>query len=161
MKKHIVILGICVLLVMMPATISISIPNEKQELTTNEYIDEPAQTIDDPPGWANGNFSGVWGLDIWGETHIPLGWIYGYYKNQVKFGYFYAAFADFWGENNTNYLQGLLIGPYMLGALGQNESANETVFVGLGGYNETNFHWRIMGWEGPTFFMHGTYTRFD
>lgn len=49
----------------------------------------------------------------------------------------------------------------MFASIGENEYANETLFVGIGRYNETNYHWRLMGEEGPTFFVNGAYTKFQ
>lgn len=119
------------------------------------------QRADEPPSWANGNFTGVWGFDIWGEWHVPVGWMFGYYNRNPNFGYFYAAFGDFGHENISWFIQGYFFGPFMFGSLGENESANTTIFVGIGRYNETNYHWRLMGETGPTFFMDGEYTKFD
>jgi len=163
MKKIFAILAICMLLISMPVAMSMSktIPQPKINKKVEPQSIPTTAPKEEPPDWANGNFSGVWGIDIWGEAQIPLGWMYGYYKRNVHFGYFYAAFAEFWEEEDYNYLQGFLIGPYMLGMLGENESANETAFVGIGGYDETNFYWRVMGLEGPTFFMYGEYTKFE
>jgi|GEM_PF-3057429 len=119
------------------------------------------QRADEPPSWANGNFTGVWGFDIWGQVQIPLGWMFGYYKRNPNVGYFYAAFGYFGQENLSWYIQGYFFGPFMFGSLGENQSANTTLFVGIGRYNETNYHWRLMGETGPTFFMNGEYTKFD
>ncbi|MBN1861749.1 MAG: hypothetical protein JW840_09850 [Candidatus Thermoplasmatota archaeon] len=116
---------------------------------------------DAPPKWANGNFSGIWGFDIWGEVQIPIGWMLGYYNHNTKFGYFYAAFGYFGYENFSWFIQGYFFGPFMFGSIGENESANTTLFVGIGRYNTTHYHWRIMGESGPTFFMEGQYTKFD
>lgn len=163
MKKLVAILGICILLIGMPAamSVSISIPQKKLISRENPELAPTTSPTEDPPNWANGNFSGVWGIDIWGEARIPLGWIYGYYRRTVRFGYFYAAFANFGDENDTNFIKGLIVGPFMFGSLGSETSANETIFVGLGGYNETHFYWRIMGRTGPTFFMYGEYSKFE
>jgi hypothetical protein len=121
----------------------------------------PPARADEPPNWANGNFTGVWGFDIWGEFHIPVGWMFGYYNHNPKFGYFYAAFGYFGHENISWFIQGYFFGPFMFGSLGENESANTTLFVGIGRYNETDYHWRLMGETGPTFFIDGQYTKFD
>ncbi len=116
---------------------------------------------DSPPSWANGNFSGVWGLDIWGEYHIPLGWMFGYYKLGVNIGYFAAGF-NFFGEPDLSwFIQGYIFGIFMFGSMDANEYTSQTFFVGIGNCNETNYHWRVIGEEGPTFFMHGKYTIFD
>ena len=170
MKKLVLAICIGLMFVIMPAVSAYSSPiwilskpkiqHLEQEINNLGETGGP-YTLEDPPEWANGNFSGVWGIDIWGEAQIPLGWLYGYYRRQENFGYFYAAFADFWEENDTNFMQGLLVGPFMFGSLGYNESANDTLFVGLGGYNTTHFYWRVMGQTGPTFFMYGEHTRFE
>lgn len=168
MKKLFLIITISLLLVIMPISSAntinkINIEKENHKLITKEQIniELATPTEDEPPKWANGNFTGLWGFDIFGQTHIPLGWMFGYYKRSPKFGYFYAAFESFWGENDTWYIQGWFFGPFMFGSLGENEYANQSVFAGLGGYNETHYHWRLMGEEGPTCFMHGEYTKFE
>ena len=73
MKKICVILGICILLVGMPVAMPLKISAPQHRIGTQENtITHPKQTpVEDPPDWANGNFSGVWGTDIWGETQIP------------------------------------------------------------------------------------------
>lgn len=167
MKKLIIVIGVCFLLLAMPATIAISTPNLKlakrsSSIFTRVNFDKEknGSPEDDPPGWANGNFSGLWGLDIWGQWHIPVGWTYGYYKRTPEFGYFYAGFGNFAQENASWYIQGYFFGPFMFGSMGENEYANETLFVGIGGINETDYHWRMMGKVGPTFYVEGTYTKF-
>jgi len=167
MKKLIIVIGVCFLLGAMPATIAISAPNLKlanrgSSILTRvkSDIEKNVSPEDDPPGWANGNFSGLWGLDIWGEWHIPVGWMFGYYKRTPKYGYFYGGFADFGQKNASWYIQGFFFGPFMFGSMGENEYANETIFVGIGRINETDYHWRLMGEAGPTFFVKGTYTKF-
>ena len=170
MKKILLLLSICTMLIGFPIATAIQTPiatNLQSRQKTNQlafqtkFIDDQPRTTDDPPSWANGNFSGVWGLDIWGEVQIPIGWMFGYYKFATNLGYFYAGFADFGQENVSWFIQGYFFGPFMFGSLGENESANETIFVGIGRYNETNYTWRVMGETGPTFFMKGVYTKFN
>lgn len=86
--------------------------------------------------------------------------MFGYYKITLKLGYFYAGFTNFGQQNISWYIKGYFFGPFMFGSIGENEYANETLFVGIGRYNESDYHWRIMGEVGPTFFMEGTYTKF-
>jgi hypothetical protein len=170
MKNKILILGISLLIIGMPLAAGMHTPTLKslktegntviKEIVPNKTISN-SPTVDEPPSWANGNFSGVWGIDIWGEYQIPIGWMFGYYKHNTNFGYFYAAFANFGYENVSWYIQGYFFGPFMFGSLGENQSANTTLFVGIGRYNETSYYWRIMGETGPTFFMNGDYTKFD
>jgi len=162
MYKKIVTIGLCLLLIGMPAVLGANQPMLRTHRVV-ENDDHPQQTpipVEDPPEWANGNFSGVWGIDIWGEAQIPLGWLYGYYK-RMNFGIFYGAFNEFGEEQDNFFLQGIFVGPFMFGTLGNDTGANDTLFVGLGGYDETNFYWRIMGQTGPTFFMYGNYSKFE
>jgi len=170
MKKILCTILIAILIIGMPLAIAQSnlVKTNSKTLTKSMENDTVADTktthpqrADEPPSWANGNFTGLWGFDIWGEVHIPLGWMFGYYKRNPNIGYFYAAFGEFNHENVSWYIQGYFFGPFMFGSLGENESANTTLFVGIGRYNETNYHWRIMGETGPTFFMNGEYTKFD
>jgi hypothetical protein len=168
MKKSLLIIGICILLIGMPAIAAVSdsstiVRNNRANILKIINKEDMSTTpiTDDPPEWANGNFSGLWGLDIWGEWYIPIGWMLGYYKRTPKLGYFHAGFASFWEENISWYIQGYFFGPFMFGSIGENEYANETIFVGIGRYNETNYHWRLMGEVGPTFFIRGTYTKFE
>jgi hypothetical protein len=167
--KVLICLGICFLLLGIP--IAIAAPNSI-ETTLNSMSNHVTQRLfdrertiieptNDPPAWANGNFSGVWGFSIWGEWEIPVGWTYGYYKRNPTLGYFYAKFGNFEEENTSWFIQGYFIGPFMFGSIGENESANETLFVGIGRINETDYHWRMMGEVGPTFFVEGTYTKFE
>jgi hypothetical protein len=170
MKNKIFIVGISLLIIGMPLAAGLITPTMtssklegnalKKQIVTNKYTDRPMRS-DEPPSWANGNFSGVWGIDIWGEYQIPVGWMLGYYRHNIKYGYFYAGFANFGYENVSWYIQGYFFGPFMFGSLGENQSANTTLFVGIGRYNETGYHWRVMGETGPTFFMNGDYTKFD
>lgn len=167
MKKLLVAIGIWVILALMPATLSISTPTLKiAERSINLFtkekseIEKIASPADDPPNWANGEFLGEWGLDIWGEWQIPAGWMFGYYKISTKLGYFYAGFAEFGEPNATWFIKGYFFGPFMIGSIGVNEYANDTLFVGIGRYNETDYHWRIMGEVGPTFFVDGTYEKY-
>ncbi|HUT00766.1 MAG TPA: hypothetical protein VMY59_10650 [Candidatus Thermoplasmatota archaeon] len=170
MKNKILILGISLLIIGMPLAAGLHTPALKslktegntviKEIVPNKNIGS-SPTADEPPSWANGNFTGVWGIDIWGEYQIPIGWMFGYYKHNTNFGYFYAAFANFGYENVSWYIQGYFFGPFMFGSLGENESANTSLFVGIGRYNETSYYWRLMGETGPTFFMNGEYTKFD
>jgi len=116
---------------------------------------------DIPPNWANGNFSGVWGLDIWGEQHIPLGWMFGYFKLSINIGYFAAGLA-FFGETEISwFMQGYIFGLFMFGYLEKNDFTNESFIVGIVKTNETDYYWRVIGEEGPTFFMTGKYTIFN
>ena len=168
MKKTITLLIVFGIILSVPITSAQSLSEtqifEQKETTIQTPSTKSTSTIDSPPNWANGNFSGYWGLDIWGENQIPLGYLYGYYGN-MKLGVFLGEFGTWWDENATGYIRGIFFGPFMFGGLGNISNVgtyeNETLFVGIGRYNETDFKWRIMGETGPTFFMAGTYTKFE
>ena len=83
----------------------------------------------------------------------------------MRLGVFLGEFGTWWDENATGYIRGVFFGPFMFGGLGNISNVrtyeNETLFAGIGRYNETDFKWRIIGETGPTFFMRGTYTKFE
>jgi hypothetical protein len=172
MKKNFIIGVILLILLCMPVSMALSeSPNRSSKSLPQQLknklsisVEHPITTLEEPPSWANGNFSGVWGIDIWGEAQIPLGWIAGYFRH-MNLGYFLGGFAEFGAENASAYIEGFFLGPFMFGQISEipieNETVNATIFVGLGGYDETQFYWRIMGYEGPTFFMYGEYAKFD
>jgi hypothetical protein len=162
MKKIVVIFGISILLIWMFATTAVVF---QKTVTAKQLLSKDCKTlstIDDPPDWATGNFTGVWGFNILGQPFRPLGWVGGYYSDIfcIKFA---GVFAEFEDQQPTGYLGGYIIGPFMLGIVGNITTEEETYFVGIGGYNETSseFYWRIIGIVGPSFYMYGTYTRFS
>ena len=168
--RKILYLGICFLLIGMSLATAISSEStttfESNEINVEQRTIKTEKTsniktTDTPPTWANGNFSGEWGYSIWGTWEYPVGWMSGYYKRNPEFGYFYAEMTNFGAENISWYLQGYFFGPFIVGSIGGNESANTTLFVGIGRLNETHYHWRVMGEVGPTFFADGTYTKFE
>lgn len=162
MKKLLLVTVISILLIGLPAATAISPPIKKPLKIIGKTIINDINYIkeDTPPNWANGNFSGVWGLDIWGEYHIPIGWMFGYYKLGINIGYFVAGFNFFEEPDISWFVQGYIFGIFMFGSMDANEYTNQTFFVGIGNCNETTYHWRVMGEQGPTFFMHGKYTVF-
>ena len=147
----------------MPITTVISKPiNQNLEsIEVNSFNNILSVKKDTPPAWANGNFTGVWGLDIWGEHNIPLGWMFGYFKLSIEIGYFAAGFNIFGEPDISWFIQGYIFGIFMFGNMGKNEYTNQTYFVGIGKCSKTNYHWRIIGEEGPVFYMEGKYTMFD
>ncbi|KYK22270.1 hypothetical protein AYK21_03945 [Thermoplasmatales archaeon SG8-52-2] len=162
MKNLLSLAVISILFIGMPMTTAISqisIYNSKsaENILFNNIT---ADKMDTPPNWANGNFTGVWGLDIWGQHEIPLGWMFGYYKLSIDIGYFAAGFNIFGDPDISWFIQGYIFGIFMFGHMGENEYTNETYFVGIGKCNKTDYHWRIIGEEGPVFYMEGEYTIF-
>ena len=156
-----IIIGI--LLIGLPITTAISPSNTQLLKPIKENIKNTKITSikDSPPVWAKGNFSGEWGLDIWGEENIPLGWMIGYFKLSINIGFFAAGF-NFFGEPAISwFIQGYIFGIFMFGDMGENEYTNQTFFVGLCNHTRNNYNWRIIGEHGPMFFMRGSHTRFD
>ena len=157
MKKVLTSIFICILFASLSVTSAVSAIDARQ-------IVETSQTPEDAPDWAIGNFTGEWGLNIWGHDWFSIGPVSGYYgrgfAGNLKFGRFIITYLESDGENGTTF-QGLFIGPYLLGTATDIQTDNTTAFVGLGSYNETAFNWRIMGMKGPTLFMKGTFNEFE
>jgi hypothetical protein len=163
LKNLLLLAVIGTLLIGMPITTGISQPPSYHSKSIENLLfnNKTAEKMDIPPTWANGNFTGVWGLDIWGQHEIPLGWMFGYYKLSIDIGYF-AAGLNIFGEPDISwFIQGYIFGIFMFGHMGENDYTNETFFVGIGKCSKTNYHWRIIGEEGPVFYMEGEYTVFD
>ena len=161
MKKTIIILSICFLFASMSFASALPIPKIKN--LGMRSLSEISADSEDAPEWAIGNFTGSWGVDIWGNDWFTVGPFYGYYSKgflyDFKVGRFMMEYKEDGDENGT-IIEGLFIGPYLLGVSTDIYTENTSAFVGIGGYNETNFRWRIMGMEGPTIFMKGTFNEF-
>lgn len=159
MKKLLAIIGICFLLVAMPATMAVSLPkiyDIKTNIATNE---SSVSTVDEPPEWANGNFSGEWGLTLLGIPITPLGWIEGYYQN-IGFGRLEGVF----GRPNCSEegkISGIMLYVFFLGGVENIETGNGTFVTGIGIANETHFYWRISAIIGPSFYIFCEYTKFE
>ena len=107
-------------------TTAISLPSKQLFKSIKENLEDckdpfnnTKKTLikDTPPTWAKGNFSGVWGLDVWGENNTPLGWMVGYYKLSINIGYFAAGF-NFFGEPAILWvMQGYFFGIFMFKAV--------------------------------------------
>jgi len=160
MKKTFVIIGICLLLSTLPSINAFSVTKIEKRFEIYE------SNTTDVPSWAAGNFSGEWGLNIWGFDWFAAGTFSGHYATgflwDLKLGRFEIEYKENNKENGT-LLEGLFFGPYLLGISTDIATGNESHFVGIGGYNETSheFRWRVMGLYGPTLFMRGTYTEFE
>lgn len=163
MKKIFLIIGVCVILLGMSTATAISIHKIKninsEKIITSTISADP----ENAPNWAVGNFTGKWGLNVWGADWLPLGCVEGYYGKgfhwNVKIGRLLIEYARN-DEENSSKLEGIFFGPYLLGKA-TDENGNETAFVGIGSYNETNFRWRVMGEVGPTLYMKGTFAKFE
>lgn len=113
------------------------------------------------PAWAKGLYSGQWGISIFGLPVLPIGWFTGFSKQGFILVSFEGIFANFnvTIRNATGGLNGVILGPFILGGVRNLTTGNGTFFVGLGGRNATTseFYFRIMVFFGPNFYMYGKY----
>jgi len=116
--------------------------------------------LGEPPAWATGNFSGVWGLSLLGFPLAPIGWITGYYQT-IGLGRLEAVYAEFNQTNATSFLSGIMIWIFFMGGAGSLQTGNGTWVSGIGIANETSFYWRLNALIGPTFYILCNYTKFD
>jgi hypothetical protein len=159
MKKILMTIGVCLLILGMSTTTALPL-QKAQHLQT--HIQEPTtHTLinDTPPDWANGNFTGVWGVNILGIPLAPLGWIEGYYQN-IGLGQLYGEYAAFNITNATDYVSGIMLWIFFLGKAGNLATGNGTFVSGIGIANETHFYWRINAIIGPSFYIFCEYTKF-
>jgi hypothetical protein len=152
MKKTIIVGLICIFLVCIPLSSAESI--EKQNFHRNLIKQQTIQTTDIPE-WALGNFTGIWGINIGGQPGTPRGLVFGYYATHR----FVALFTNTTAPNG--WLWGIRFGYFMFGIVANITGEQRTYFVGLGGFNETHFYYRIMGIVGPTFYIGGIYNPFE
>ena len=154
MKKTIIIGIICLLLVGIPITSAISV--EKATFIKDIRKDRPIQTLEDIPEWAIGNFTGVWGLNINGEPYEdPLGLVLGYYGTNLFAGVI---------TNNTapnGWRWGYRFSFFMFGMIANIDGEQRAPFVGIGGWNEEGFYYRIMSIVGPTLYIAGVTNPFE
>ena len=159
MKKKIVLcVSICSLLLLTPLALGVSI----QKTTPAQQSVTPQQpTIlsDDPPEWAKGNFSGVWGITALGIPLPPAGWITGYYQ-VIGLGQLDAVYAEFNDTNATSFLRGIMLWIFFLGGAGSLATNKTTWVSGIGVANDTAFYWRINAIIGPSFYIFCNYTAF-
>ena len=136
-------------------------------------LSNPEKTAsDDIPNWADWNFTGTWGLRILFSDviDIEIGNISGYYgKFFGPIGIFKGKFYPHWNHTKITNIVGIQFGIVIFGEMGEinlteiydDVKTNETNFVGIGDKNETHVDWRIMGREGPTFYITGTFSKLE
>jgi hypothetical protein len=161
MKKLVIAIGICFLLMTMPAMTAF--PTEKIRHTRAIFpMTSPVSLDNDtPPDWAAGNFSGVWGLNILGIPLAPAGWVKGYFANQPGLGRLEAGFAEFNITNATGVIAGFMIWVFFIGGVQSVETGNGTYVAGIGVANETHFYWRLNAIIGPSYYIHCEYSKFE
>ena len=160
MLKKAIIIGICCLLLFVPVTSGFVTPAQQQYLPQKLIRPIPLQTLEDPPEWANGNFTGVWGLNILGIPTPPIGWIVGYYEN-MGLGRFVGVFAEFNVTNATGGLIGMMLWVFFIGGVGSIATGNGTYVAGIGVANETHYYVRLNAIIGPSYYVHVNYTKFE
>ena len=159
MKKKIVLcISICCLLILSPIALGVSLPNTTP---LQKIVSSPQSTTlnDEPPAWAKGNFSGVWGVTVLGVPFPPAGWITGYYQI-VGLGNLDAVYATFNDTNATSFLRGIMLWIFFLGGAGNLTTNKGTWVTGIGVANDTAFYWRLNAIIGPSFYILCNYTTF-
>lgn len=174
MKKVILALGVCFLFISLPSMTAISSPKMKNlSRVVNVFDKISMKSEDDMPSWVDGEFNGTWGLKeffLLDMVEIEIGNISGYYGQIL--GPFYLMVGQFyprWNESQITNITGVYFGPIIFGGLGEIDvetdgyivSTSETHFAGIGDQNLTHFDWRIMGREGPTFYLKGNFSEFE
>jgi hypothetical protein len=158
-RKILSLLVICLVLSAIPLAAATPARNHIQP----QRWSEPVPTTYDnetPPEWATGNFTGVWGVTIFGVPLAPSGWITGYYQ-KIGLGNFEGVYATFNETNATSFLRGIMLWIFFLGGAGSIQTGNATWVTGIGVANETHFYWRINAIIGPSFYIHCRYTKFE
>ena len=156
MKKILIAIGICFLFVCMSFATAFFLPTTGLMNEKIQDIRKPFSTIDDPPEWATGYFYGIRGnTDNEGKPLKPTEYIVGYCSDDFK-GKFAGAILNISTKDVTGYTGGNIIGPFMLGIIGDN-SGQQSLIVGLGVSNETHFYFRTMAIVGPNNYLVGKY----
>ena len=156
MKKILIVIWICFLFVSMPLTMAFFLPTTDHMNEKIQNIKEPFSKIGDPPECATGYFYGLRGnTDNEGKPLEPNEYIVGYCSDYFK-GKFAGALLDIDTEDVIGYTGGKIIGPFMLGIIGD-KSEQKSLIVGLGVSNETNFYFRTMKIVGPNNYLVGKY----
>lgn len=161
MNKKLIFVGIIVLVLCMPVSMSYSISTPATKNIESYKSCAAGNNTTTPPDWAVGNFSGVWGLNILGVPLEPAGWIEGYYSDTFLF-----RMQGVYGKNNETEpmcnISTWAFGPFLFGGAQNISTGNGTFIMGLGGVNETqHFYWRISAIIGPNFYIYGTITKFE
>ena len=133
------------------------IPNKMNKINSNNVLNP--DFFDDPPGWANGEFNGTWGISLLGLPAVELGWVFGYFAAVGIFGRIEGYFAEWKDDEPVSYIAGYVIAYNMIGVVGNLTNTNEsTFFMGLGAPNENGeFYYRISLFLGPNWYIMGTW----
>ena len=160
MLKKTTIVIVCAAILLVPLAQGSTTPIKTPPLIQKFNHPLPLNTLEDPPEWANGNFTGTWGLTILGVPTPPIGWIVGYYEN-IGLGRFAGVFAEFNETNATGGLIGLMLWVFFIGGVGNLATQNGTYVSGIGVANETHYYVRLHGIIGPSYYIYIQYTKFE
>jgi hypothetical protein len=154
MKKLISIFGISILL-FAPGIIAINIDLSEKSINLIDNSYNHSIIENNPPGWANAECNGTWGVSISGEPAKELGWLEGYMNTMKPFGGIECELPSW--ENNPNvYLNGIIISYFILGLVIINN--NTTFYIGFGNLNEDGeFYYNIHLFIGPSWYIEGTW----
>jgi len=164
MNKKIIIVMLLITVLLLPTISAIELPNPKNNANGNNIISNTKGV----PVWADGPLNGTWGLReysiLFGMIEIPIGNITGHYKNFIgPIKYFKGSFYPYSNHSKITNISGVFFGSVVFGKIGDvdvdqegyNFESNETNYVGIGSFNETNYDWRIISRTGPAFYIKG------
>jgi hypothetical protein len=161
MKKLIIVMGICFLLVGMPTMTA----NPTEKIRHTRTIFPATSTVSRDNDASSDlilyNFSGVWGLTLLGVPLPPTGWVEGYFTNRPGFGRLEAGFAEFNVTNATGQIGGFMLWVFFIGGVQSVETGNGTYVAGIGTYNVTHFYWKLNAIIGPNYYINCEYSKFE
>lgn len=170
MEKKLLIIT-CILLVGVPTINGLSLVKDTDKISSSNSC---VSSTDNDPLWADGYINGTWGIREFslfiGMVEFEIGNFSGYYTNMIgPLNRFVGEFYPHWNHSKISEISGLFLGPFIFGKIGDIDienmtleiQANETGFGGYGDQNETNFDWRIVSKSGPTFYLKGTFSKFE
>ena len=129
---------------------------ERAIFMKNIRSEKPVITVDEPPDWAIGNFTGVWGFNVNGEPYEdPIGLVIGFYGEHLFAGLLTNTTAP------NGWIVGYRFSIFMFGIVANLDGTQKVPIVGLGLWNDEAFYYRFMSIVGPTFYLAGYYTPFE
>jgi len=157
MKTTIMIFGVILLLVC-PMVLSEQ-PIKYESQTMRNFDIDHKMMENEPPDWANGQFNGTWGLNLFGMPVAELGYVYGYFDAVGILGRLEGYFGEWSDPEPVSFIAGFIFLFNMIGYVGSIDNPdNGTFYSGLGTPNENGeFYYRINLIIGPSWYMEGTW----
>jgi len=119
-----------------------------------EIVLEPMM---DPPEWATYMFKGVIGpTDPNGKPTSYTHYVSGYCQKDFQ-GRFIGAIAQRNGSEVTGFIAGVSNGVLLHAYIGNLETENKILVVGLGRTNHTHCYYRLMPLIGPSIYIYCTF----